>query len=185
VSGEYIDPNDETTYTLLTNYTASLYGSSAVVTSTSTSSTTSTSTSTSTSSSTTTTTSTSSTTTLAASAAFIFGEENPTEGETPIEWSTWSDGAAGSPTIIGDADWGKLQLAISAKGLSAVYDFGSAYSKFHTLTENEYGSGQGNATIYIRGQAATFNQDDANPAWEEYTGAISKDWRYMQVKVEK
>jgi len=115
----------------------------------------------------------------------VFGEQDSTGGEIEVSWMTWSDGAGGSPTISGDADWGKLQLAVGAKGLSVVYDFESVSARFHTLTENEYGTGQGDATLYMRGQAATFNQDDANPSWEQYTGQVSKDWRFMQVKAEK
>lgn len=118
------------------------------------------------------------------SSNYAFGEENPTEGETPESWATWSDGAAGNPTIIGDADWGQLKVQLNASGQSAVKDLGSTKNRIIVLTRDKYGSGSGSITIYIRGQAATFNQDDGSPAWEEYTTPINKDWRFIQTKVE-
>ena len=114
---------------------------------------------------------------------YAFGEENPTD-ENPESWVTWSDGAAGSPTIIGDADWGQLKVQLNASGQSAVKDLGSVKARIIVLKRDKYGSGSGSITIYIRGQAATFNQDDGSPSWEEYTIPIRKDWRYIQAKVE-
>jgi len=114
-----------------------------------------------------------------------FGEQSPTEGETGISWQTWSDGVGGTPTIAGDVDWGKVQLSGGDKGQSAVYDFGSVANRLHTLSEDRYGAGQGSTTLYIRGQATSFNQDDVGPAWEEYASAVSKTWQWMQIKAEK
>ena len=113
----------------------------------------------------------------------VFGEENPTEGETPTSWQTWSDGAAGIPNVVGDSDWGKLQLDLNPgeEGRSAVYDTGNAVVRLFTLTENFYGSGAGNAVLQIRGSTTSFNQDDAVPVWEEYTAPISRLWRYVQI----
>jgi len=113
----------------------------------------------------------------------VFGEENPTEGEDPISWATWSDGAAGSPTIIGDADWGKLQLVVSEEGRSEVYNYGNSLPRIYTITENFYGTGQGTATLQIRGDTASFNQDDGEPPnWENYTVPITRSWQYVQVR---
>ena len=145
-----------------------------------------TTTSTSTTSTSTSTTSTSTTTTIIpSSGGLAHGEENPTGGETPVSWATWSDGAGGSPAIIGDADWGKLQLAVSASGHSGVYDFGTGISRQITVTENKYGSGQGSATVQIRGQAGVFTQDAGAPAWETYTAPTFIAWRYIQVRAIK
>ena len=111
-----------------------------------------------------------------------FGEQNPTQGEDAVSWQTWSDGAAGIPTITGDADWGKLTLDLSGEeGRSAVYDLGSAATRKFTLTENRYGTGAEDAVLQIRGSITSFLQDAAVPVWEEYTAPISRYWRYVQV----
>ena len=113
----------------------------------------------------------------------VFGEENPTEGEEPVSWQTWSDGAGNIPTVSGDPDWGKLQLDLSGEeGRSRVYDLGSATSRKFTVTENRYGAGQNDATLQIRGDANTFDQDDVLPAWENYTVPITRSWRYVQIR---
>ncbi len=82
-------------------------------------------------------------------------------------------------------DWGKVQLSGGDEGRSAVYNLGTADNRQHTLNEDRYGVGQGFATLYIRGQATSFDQDDAMPAWEEYTNPTLKTWRWMQIKAEK
>lgn len=124
---------------------------------------------------------------LGGAGPWVFGEQNPTEGETPVSWATWSDGAAGSPTISGDADWGKLELAIGEEGRSAVYDIGAdGYDHIFIVNENVYGTGQGTATLQIRGSAASFNQDDGEPPnWENYTAPITRSWRYVQIRETK
>lgn len=112
-----------------------------------------------------------------------FGVESPTQGEDAVSWQTWSDGAASVPTIDGDADWGKLKLDLSGEeGRSAVYDLGSAATRTFTLTENRYGTGENDAVLEIRGSETSFTQDANVPVWEEYTGAISRYWRYVQVR---
>lgn len=112
----------------------------------------------------------------------MFGEENPTEGETAISWQTFSDGAAGTPTVSGDADWGKLEVDITEQGRSKVYDFGNANARNYTLTRNYYGTGQGTATLQIRGSADAFLQDDELPAWANYIATTGQAWRYIQIR---
>jgi len=102
-----------------------------------------------------------------------------------VSWQTWSDGAAGQPTIIGDQDWGKIELDLNDEGRSRVYDFGSVGSRTITVTENRYGTGQGTATLQIRGQNTTFNQDDIGPSWENYTTPVNRSWRFIQVRADK
>lgn len=115
--------------------------------------------------------------------AKAFGEESPTQGETAVSWQTWSDGNGGIPGVSGDADWGKLRLDLAgAEGRSAVYDLGSAATRTFVLTENAYGTGADGAVLEIRGSASSFLQDDIVPVWEEYTAAISRLWRYVQVR---
>ena len=118
------------------------------------------------------------------SGSLAFGEENPSPEEA-VSWQTWDDGAGGNPPVTGEPNWGKIQLSSGERGHSAVYDFGDETNRYHTLEENRYGVGQGDATLYIRGQAGTFNQDDVDPAWEEYSGGVWKTWRFMQIRVEK
>lgn len=115
--------------------------------------------------------------------ALSYGEENPTDGEATVGWDTWSDGAGGSPTIIGDSQWGQLQLLTGEIAHGPVYNMGAGTHNIK-LTEDKYGSGIGNFKIYIRGQAGTFGQDDGSPAWEEYTNPVVKTWEYIQVKLE-
>lgn len=112
-----------------------------------------------------------------------FGEENPTLGEDPVSWQTFSDGAAGIPDVVGDVDWGKLKLdLLGEEGRSAVYDLGAAATRKFTITENRYGTGAESATIQIRGDTSSFLQDDVLPAWETYTVPVSKGYRYVQVR---
>ena len=103
-------------------------------------------------------------------------------GETASSWVLWSDGSGGSANILGDADWGKLQLGSSDEARSQVYDFGNGVLRLLTLTENRYGTGQGTATLQLRGSATPFNQDDVTPTWENYTIPVQHDWRYIQVR---
>jgi len=112
-----------------------------------------------------------------------FGEENPTEGEVATSWQTWSDGAGGLPTIIGDADWGKLEIDITEEGRSRVYDLSESALRKVTLTENRYGAGQGTATLQYRVDDNLFAQDDGEPPnWVNYTIVFSDTFRYIQVR---
>jgi hypothetical protein len=114
-----------------------------------------------------------------------FGEQNPLQGEIAISWQTLTDGAGSPPTVIGDSDWGKIELDITEEGRSRVYDFGDATEREHTLTEDRYGTGQGTATLQLRGQATIFLQDAASPSWEDYSVPVAKTWRFMQVRAIK
>jgi hypothetical protein len=113
---------------------------------------------------------------------WAYGEENTTRGETEVSWATWSDGDGGSPTIIGDADWGKLELAKGAEARSLVYDCGDSLERVYALEENRYGTGQQDAVLQIRGDTSSFLQDDVNPAWETFTCPVTKSWRYVQIR---
>jgi hypothetical protein len=148
---------------------------------------TSTSSSTTTTSTSTTSTSTSTTTTISpTSGGLAFGEQSPTNGEGPVSWQTFSDGVGGVPTVIGDQNWGKMELNITEEGKSKVYDFGNSVNRTITLTRNRYGTGQGTSTLQFRGHDTTaFAQDSdeiAGPAWENYSTPTVKTWRYIQVR---
>jgi hypothetical protein len=89
-------------------------------------------------------------------------------------------------TVTGDADWGQLTIVEGEEGRSQVYDLGAipvGSMRILTLTENRYGSGSGTATLQIRGDTSTFNQDDGEPPiWQNYTAAFVTDWRYVQTR---
>lgn len=105
-------------------------------------------------------------------------------GEIPLSWQVWSDGAGGDPTIIGDQDWGKIELEKTEIGHSSVMDLANTDDKLITVTYDEYEAGSGGlGTIYIRGQATVFDRDAVSPSWEEYTGPVNHIWRWMQVKL--
>ena len=163
--------------------------STSITQSTSTSTTQSVTTSTSsttTSSSTSTTISTSTTTTLnSLSGGLSFGEENPNQGESAISWQTWSDGSGGIPTIVGNQDWGKIDIDLSEEGRSQVYDFSNIELRLIILTENRYESGQGIATLQYRTSDSIFNQDDINPSWNNYSDQFLTVFRYMQIRIIK
>lgn len=85
--------------------------------------------------------------------------------------------------VVGDSNWGKMQLNVLEEGRSGVYDFGDSTARTITITENRYGTGQETATPQLRGSDDTpFLQDDVGPAWETYSVPISKTWRYIQFR---
>ena len=101
-------------------------------------------------------------------------------GESAVSWQTWSDGAASVPTIIGDQDWGQIELELDEEGRSRVYDFGDTDERTIVVTRDRYEVGQGTSTAQIRGQNTPFVQDDVSPSWENYVGPTNKTWRYIQ-----
>ena len=114
-----------------------------------------------------------------------FGEETPTYGEEAISWQTWSNGSGGIPTIIGDPDWGTLELQYAEEGRSRVYDFTNDHGRGIKLTPNRYKPGQGSATPQIRGAKTIFTQDDNVLAWIDYVGETAHEWQYVQMRVIK
>ena len=68
--------------------------------------------------------------------------------------------------------------------VSGVKVFPDSGYKVFTITRDAYGSGSGNTTISIRGQAESFLWDDGVPSWEEYSIPISRSWQHVQIKVE-
>jgi len=109
--------------------------------------------------------------------------QEPLAGEAACSWAVWSDGAGGKPVIQYDPNWGKIKLETSQVGHSNVIDTGDTQNKTLTVTPDVYGAGSGVGGVYIRGQATSFNQDAALPAWELYSGPVTKAWRWIQVKL--
>ena len=129
--------------------------------------------------------SSSSSSSLATNFKWAFGEQNPTQGELPVSWQTWDDGAGGSPTVVGDTDWGQLQLNYPEQARSQVYDMGRVALFRFSLNLDVYQVGQGVATVQIRGDTSPFNQDDVSPAWIEYLNPVIQTWRYVQTRIIK
>lgn len=88
-------------------------------------------------------------------------------------------------TIVGDADWGQLQVDDGTPVYGSVVDRGEANEQVFTITINKYGSGSGNVNAFIRGSASSFAQHDVSPAWQAYTEPVQDAWRYIQVKLEE
>jgi len=103
-------------------------------------------------------------------------------GEEPVSWQTWSDGVSSVPIIIGDQDWGQLELECEEEGRSDVYDFGSIYPRVITIGQNRYQDGQNYATLQFRVSNVLFLQNDVLPAWEYYTEPHNTNDRYIQIR---
>jgi hypothetical protein len=115
---------------------------------------------------------------------WAWGQQDTTNVEIPEIWDKWKI-AGGDPAMF-DSSWGNLQLGGGDTYYSDVRDFGDATAKTLEITVDKYGSGTGTqGDIYWRGHADSFNWDAETPSWEEYTGATSKEWRYIQVRVSK
>lgn len=117
-------------------------------------------------------------------AGIVFGEENPT-GELPITWQTWKKVDTSQPSVVGSADWGKVQLAFGEQILSPVSPVGeSGRLRTFTLLSNKYGFGLGNLVVSIRGSDTPFDVYDVIPAWETYTVPVARVWSYVQARLE-
>jgi hypothetical protein len=127
--------------------------------------------------------SSSSSSSKASSGRICYGEEFAIA--TCISWQTWTDGAATVPTIIGDPDWGQLELDYNEQGRGPVYDFGFAYPRIITLAQDTYEDGQGNATLQIRSSNTAFLQDDVLPAWADYIGSYNTSYQFLQIRIFK
>ena len=105
--------------------------------------------------------------------------------ETPAPWSFWTfkESLTDAPDT---GDWGQLALGCGHSLVSNVIDTGNTDNKDLTISFDDYASGSGAGDIYWRGDSTSFNQDDDEldgPAWEEYTGPATKNWRYIQIMV--
>lgn len=113
---------------------------------------------------------------------YTWGEQTPSP-ESAIEWTEWEVKETGADARDSGA-WGILRLAVNEEFVSDVKDLGSAESRNLALSYDDYASGLGSGTLYWRGQAASFFQDDdevSGPTWELYSVPTNKSWRYVQV----
>jgi len=108
-----------------------------------------------------------------------FGWDGSDIGHGTID--RWEIKGTGNP-----ANWtsatGELRIQDDESVVSPVMDRGNTNVKHISITRN------GGAVIvtYWRGQAGTFNQEDASPAWELYpAGGANKNWRYFQVMLKQ
>ncbi len=112
-----------------------------------------------------------------------WGELDPDPGESKESWATWSNGAGGSPTILGDADWGRLFLGKDGIAHSPVHHF-NALDSYTTLTKNKHGpDGVGSFKVYYRESDTPFLQDAGTPAWDLYTNPVRLTKAYRQVRL--
>jgi hypothetical protein len=111
-----------------------------------------------------------------------WGEIVPGPGESPEGWSFWSDGVGGSPIIIGDLDWGQLQLEPGDIAHSPVHHFDSLNS-VTAITLNNYGIGWGSVAVYYRESDIAFAQDDLLPGWILYLGPIVLTKAFRQIRL--
>ena len=112
-----------------------------------------------------------------------WGNEDCPPTETPESWATWSDGAGGAVTVMGDPDWGTLFLGRGVVAHSPVHHF-NALDSHTTLTKNKYGAGGvGSFKVYYRESNTPFLQDDGSPVWSLYTNPVRLTNAYRQVKL--
>lgn len=114
----------------------------------------------------------------------VFGEQKPTGG-VPQGWQTWDDGNGNPATVIGDPQYGQLSVPYGGQARSSVYNWNNNGSKNLIITLNQYQPGSGNGTIWVRGSATEFEQDDNVVPWIIYTGTTPETWQYIQIKVTK
>lgn len=101
-------------------------------------------------------------------------------------WSSWSDGSGGD--VPYDTDTGKLSLALGQEAWGTVHDLGSSASRWFRVNKDQYDTGSGNATFFVRHSSTSFNQDDpvgTGPAWEQVTldTKYTRTFQYIQLRI--
>jgi len=115
--------------------------------------------------------------------ARAYGEESPSQGEYMISWATWLMSDGGAVSVLGDADWGKLQLYTGEIAQGPVFQLGIGTWPIGII-KNRYGSGTGSFKTWVRGSTTNFSQLAGSPSWEEWTGVVDRTWTYGQVRLE-
>jgi hypothetical protein len=127
---------------------------------------------------------------------WAWGEQFPESPEVASSWTQWSDGDGGSPTIDGDANWGKLQLGQGEVAHSPVKDFELMGLPYPVGAKTKIGLARygdvpvGSMKVYYRESNTSFNQDDETPEWTElevtYLEPVEcpMTMRYRQIKLE-
>jgi len=116
----------------------------------------------------------------------IWGEQSPTNKEDRYSWTVWDNGSGSTNTIVGDANWGQLQLTNTQVAHSNVVQVGSTgINRSFAISQNKYGSTHnGSFTLKIRGSDTIFTQDAGSPSWETYTTMIIRQWAFVQLRLE-
>lgn len=117
--------------------------------------------------------------------SIAWGEESPDAGTEPLSWQRWQTAADTPVTVDGDPDWGSCEVNEGTPAYGDVIDTGDALTKEFTVTTNVYDTGTGDAVISVRGSDTVFAQHDLTPAWTGYAAPITRDWRYVQLKMEQ
>ena len=81
--------------------------------------------------------------------------------------------------------WGDLLVHEFDELVSNVVDTGGTRLKYLRISYDNYSAGSGTpGRILWRGQATPFSQNAVAPAWEVYTNAENKNWRFVQIRVD-
>ena len=113
---------------------------------------------------------------------FSWGEELLVSD--PLSWQEWEVSSGVKGTVFTDNDWGKLLIRDGIPLYSSVKDTGDTTNRSIIVARDLYGTGEGNTMVSIRGSATTFSQHDVLPAWDHYIAPVTKDWRFVQLKLE-
>ena len=112
---------------------------------------------------------------------YAYGEQNPTQGETPVGWSNFSDGSGGEPRY--SSDWGYSIHDLGTGNFGPVHDFGSVAQRWIKIIRERYGSDSGNSEVFFRWSEHPFLQNDILPLFEIYSGPgkVTRTFQYLQV----
>lgn len=114
-----------------------------------------------------------------------WGEQTFHAGYDQQPWLYWKKptGVSVESDTISGSYYGYLNT-YDTTNYSNVYDTQASGAQTFTLATDTWQNGQGNGTVYIRGDASSFLWDDVSPSWEEINStAENKEWRYIQLKV--
>lgn len=100
---------------------------------------------------------------------WAFGEESPTENETPVPWTAWAD-ANGTACTYGQ--WDRLEHEIGQIWVSDVYQVSGELFDL-LLSKNVYQVGFGSVEVFFRHSMTYFEKTAGigpgeGPAWRHY-----------------
>ena len=116
---------------------------------------------------------------------WTWGEENPEEEYDREVWPEWVvEGSLVEARNSGD--YGELELEHLDKFCSDVKDTGGIFWKTLEISydDYDYGDYSGTKKLYWRGSNTSFSEDDVSISWNEYTGSVKSDLRYLQIMTE-
>ena len=115
----------------------------------------------------------------------LWGEENPTQGESEESWQEWETAPGFPVTVTGDADWGRASIEVGTPAYGPVVDRGDSALKVFRVQVDRYGSSSGSYVVKYRGDVDSFGKFDISPNWHVYTKPTVLAWRYVQLRLEE